>query len=124
MPQNWDLDPKTGDYVMTGGAPKQTNSLRVPAYIRLKVPRLGWLYAPNTLYGSDFRAIKKRQTNRDATTLENTAGRALQPIVDDGRSATMDITTTAVSRNGIGLNIKIVEASGTQDQLNLPSIGV
>lgn len=123
MAQNWELDPKTGDYIMTGGAPAQTDSLRIPAYIRLKTPRLGWMYAPNTLYGSDFRALKKRQTTRDVTSVENIAGRALQPIVDDGRSATMDINTTATARNSLGLQIHIVEASGKQDQLNLPSIG-
>lgn len=122
--QSWDLDEKTGDYKMSGGAPVETDSLRVPAYLRLKIRRQGWMYAPDTAYGSDFWQIKKRQSTRDSTSIENAAARALQPIANDGRASSFTIDTDAVARNGVGLKIKIVEASGELDQLNLQSLGV
>lgn len=34
MGQNWEIDPVTKDYVMKGGAPVNTDSLTIPAYIR------------------------------------------------------------------------------------------
>lgn len=124
MAQNWEIDPKTGDYVMEGGAPKQTDSLRIPAYVRLKTPRTQWLYAPDERYGSDFYTIKKRQTTRDASQIETVAANALQPIADDGRARSIEVEATQVARHGVGLETKIVEASGRLDNLSLPSLGV
>jgi phage gp46-like protein len=122
--QNWDLNEKTGDYLMEGGAPKQTDSLRIPAYMRLKVRRRGWLYAPDVKYGSDFWTVKKRQTSRDTTAIENTAARALQPIVDDGRASFVLVDNDGIARSGVGVKCKIVAASGREDQLNLQGLGV
>lgn len=121
--QNWDLDPKTGDYVMEGGAPKETDSLNIPAYIRLKTPRLGWLYAPDTKYGSDFQTIKKRQSVRDASHVETVAANALQPILDDGRAESILVNTEVVTRNAVGLKTEIERADGKLDTLKLDPLG-
>lgn len=124
MSQHWDLDPKTGDYLLAGGSPIQVDSLRVPAYYRLKVRRNTWLYAPNDKYGSDFHLIKKRITGKDTSSIEGVAARALQPIADDGRAARLDISAVEATRHGVGLSVKILEQNGRLDQLSLPGLGV
>jgi len=123
MAQNWDINERTGDYVMRGGAPLQTDSLRIPAYNRLKVKRTQWMYAPDVNYGSDFFRLKKRQTNTDTSAVENIAARGLQPLADDQRAQRIDIDFDAVARNGVGLKIKIVSAQGTAEELNLNPLG-
>lgn len=123
MAQNWDLDEKTGDYVMKGGAPVETDSLRVPAYNRLKIKRTQWMYAPSENYGSDFYRLKKRQTNTDTTAVENIAARGLQPILDDARAQRIDIDFDSVARNGVGLKIKIVSSQGKSEELKLNPLG-
>lgn len=122
MAQSWNLDPKTGDYVMSGGAPEQTDSLTIPAYIRMKTKRTQWLYAPNSDYGADFYLVKKRRTNENASSIENIAGRALQPLIDDGRSSNISITTTDVARHGLQLETQITDARGQVETLVLPQI--
>lgn len=123
MAQNWDRNEKTGDYLMRGGSPIETDSLRIPAYNRLKVRRLGWLYAPDEQYGSDFFRLQKRQTNRDTSAVENIAGRGLQPILDDGRAQRIDVDFDAVARHGVGIKVKLVSASGKTEELNLNPLG-
>lgn len=122
MGQHWEKDPNTGDYVMEGGAPKQTDSLRIPAYYRLKINRIQWLYAPNVNYGSDFYTLKKRRSSQDASTVENVAAAALQPIADDGRASNIQITTTQTARNGVALEAIITDAEGNPEKLVLPRI--
>lgn len=119
---NWNMDPQKKDYVMVNGAPQETNSLTIPAYIRLKVKRTQWMYAPNNQYGSDFYLIKKRKTSQDATQLENIAAKALQPILDDGRANEITIKTTLANRNAVGLQTDIVDSSNNVQTIVLPSI--
>ena len=91
MAQTWDINPVTGDYVMVGGQPSQTNDLNVPAYIRLKAPRQGlrkrdgtpggWMYAPDSKWGSNFWAKRgTRVAGSQITEMEQVAAVALQPI--------------------------------------------
>lgn len=122
MAQNWNIDPKSGDYVMKGGAPEQTDSLTIPAYIRLKTQRGGWMYAPDAKYGSQFHKIAKRRTTQDATFIENLAADALAPIVEDNRANEIEVATTQSARHGIGMEAIIQDARGRVDKLNLPSI--
>lgn len=122
--QNWEIDPKTGDYIMQGGSPKQTDSLRIPAYFRLKTQRTRWLYAPDDKFGSDFYAVTKRQSTRDSSQIETIAATALQPLADDGRAAEITVETQVVARQGVGLKVEIVEANGRFDELILPPLGV
>lgn len=123
MAQYWDIDEKTGDYLQVNGSPIETDSLRIPAYIRLKVKRTQWLYAPDTDYGSDLYRIQKRQTNRDTSAIENIAGKALQPILNDGRAQRVDIDFQAVARHAVGIKVKIISAAGQIEELNLNPLG-
>ena len=122
--QTWNLDPTTGDYVMTNGAPQQTDSLLVPAYIRLKTPNTKWQYAPDTTYGSKFYTIKKRPSENGNQQLENTAVEALQPMVDDGRALSATAQVVTFSRSSAGMNINLVDASGGEQEQTFPSLGV
>lgn len=124
MAQNWNIDPVTGDYVLVGGAPEQTDSLTIPAYIRLKTTVGQWLYAPDTKYGSRFALIKKRPTGRDTNKVENAAAVALQPILDDGRAVSITVDTTSANRTSVGLKVLIEKQRGVFDQLDIPSLGV
>lgn len=122
--QSWNLDPITGDYIMDGGAPVQTNSLQVPAYFRLKIKRKTWLYAPNDQYGSDFYTLKKRPSTNAGQRLENIAIAALKPITDDGRANRIDVVTDTLTRNGAGMVTTIVDASGTTETVTFTGLGV
>lgn len=122
MGQNWEIDPVIKDYVMEGGSPKQTDSLKIPAYIRLKTQRSRWLYAPNRDYGSDFHTIQKNLTTSDATLLENTAVRSVRQLVDDGRASGIDIETTQVVRHGVALKLSITDAQNQGSEILLVPI--
>lgn len=120
---SWSLDPATGDYLMnSNGTPKETDSLTIPAYIRLKARRTKWLYAPDPDWGSDFYSVQKRHQPKDGSNLEAIALRALKPLIDDGRASTITVTASVQSRYGVGLETEIIDASGSPDQLNLPAI--
>lgn len=123
MGQNWDRDPATGDYIMKNGSPLETDSLRIPAYTRLKVRATQWLYAPDKNYGSYLFRLKKRQTNRDTTEVENICANALRPLTADGRANQIDIEFDAVARNGVGLSIKLKSDAGAEDELKLNPLG-
>lgn len=131
--QHWDRDPKTGDYVMQGGAPKQTNSLRIPAFLRLKINRReanrspnrkGWIYAPDDRYGSGFYLIRKNQTVSDRKLVEHVATEALSPLVEDGRASVINNTVTESFRHAVQMSTKITTASGQPEEALLTPIGV
>ncbi len=122
--KNWSINPQTGDYIMQGGAPIETPSLQIPAYIRLKVKRNNWLYAPNSDYGSDFFLLKKKQAGLDASTIETVAERALQPIVEDGRANSITVETQDTSRSGIEMKTTIVDAKGEPEEIVFKTLGV
>lgn len=115
----WKIDPATRDYVMENGAPVETESLTAPAYIRLRVRRKKWLYAPDELFGSDL-ADQKRQ---NPALIESLAARALQPIVEDGRAAELSVSSIGASRHGLQLQIDITDAQGEPQALTIDPIG-
>ncbi len=121
--QNWNIDPVKGDYVMEGGAPEQTDSLKVPAYFRLKTKRQQWLYAPDENFGSDFYTIKKRPAENANQRLENIAAAALQPLADDGRASQITATVTQNTRNATGLNVSIIDAAGEVEEQTFTGLG-
>lgn len=123
MNQGWKINPNSGDYIMEGGAPANTESLQLPAYYRLKINRNRWLYAPDNNYGSDLYLIRKNQTTKDASFVESVMARALQPIVNDGRARTIDVTATVRARHAVGLETKIEDAQGKVETLTLKGLG-
>lgn len=122
MSNNWRIDPMKKDYALINGAPDQTDSLTIPAYIRMKVHRSKWLYAPDATYGSNFHAVQKRNSTEDASFLENMAADCLQPLLDDGRAREITVTTELVTRNNVGMKIEIVDANNQKQQIVLPQI--
>lgn len=122
--QNWNLNPVTKDYVVTNGKPEETDTILIPAYIRLKVQRKKWLYAPDDDYGSDFYELKNKQSNRMPSMVENVAARALQPLIDDNRARSITVDFAQSSRHSIGLETKIINASGKVEQLSFPALEV
>lgn len=121
---SWQINPTTGDYVMTNGAPVDDPSLIYPAYYRLKTPRLGWMYAPDTKWGSDFNKVLKNITTKPQTALETIGARAVQPLVDDGRAVSIDVTVTGVARSGVSLECDIGSGQKQPQILNLTGLGV
>lgn len=123
MNESWDVDPKTGDYVMESGVPKKGTSLLTPAYFRMKAKRGTWMYAPDSKWGSDFHLVTKRVSVTDGQFLESVAEKALQPMIDDGRASEVTITTAAQSRHNTGLEVELIDAQGDAEQLNFDPIG-
>lgn len=124
MMQNWEIDPQKRDYVLEKGAPKQTDSLRIPAYVRLKTRRGEWMYAPDTSFGSTFHLQKKRVTSVGNSVVEDIAADALQPIVDDGRASEISITAETKTRNNVGMSAEITDAVGRVERLTFSGLGV
>lgn len=119
---SWKIDPKNGDYVMSQGKPISTEDLGNPAYYRIKIGRKRWLYAPDDNYGSDLATLKKKTGNAAL----GMVGKALQPIVDDGRALAVDSAFSdqvPAQASNAEINVTITDANGTQHNLNLPPIG-
>lgn len=132
--QTLDLDPKTGDYIMVNGQPQETNHLTVAAYIRLKAPRQGlrrrdgtpggWMYAPDSKWGSNFWAKRgTRISTQQTTEIEQVAAIALQPLADDGRASQIDLSIVASAIGALGLKAVITETND-QSQVTIPSLGL
>lgn len=121
---SWKIDPKTGDYAMTNGAPVEDPSLIYPAFYRIKIKRTQWLYAPDTKYGSDLYTVKKRFNPNDVNPLTNMIDVALQPMIDDGRATTVESSYLAPkSLNDAQLAVTITDAQGEPQTLSLPPVG-
>jgi phage gp46-like protein len=121
---SWRINPKTGDYVMTNGAPVDDPSLIYPAYYRIMTKRTRWLYAPDDSFGSDLYTIKKRFNPGDVSPLANIVDAALQPMIDDGRAT--DVETTYLAPQSLydtQLSVQITDAQGQPQTLNLPAVG-
>lgn len=122
---SWNINPVTGDYVMDAtGKPVVNSDLKTPAYFRLSVNRTSWMYAPDANYGSDFYLLRKKQTPKDATSVEAIANRALQPMIDDGRASSVTATLLAQDRGSAAMGVLIIDAQGKPTVLPLETIGV
>lgn len=118
----WKINPTTGDYLIVNGAPVPSDDLIYPAYYRIRIPRLQWMYAPDNKYGSDLNTIQKNTGNAAIAMINN----ALQPMVDDGRALGVDTEFNATqpsSRNEIAVEVSITDALGVDTTLSLPSLG-
>lgn len=122
--QGWNINPLTGDYVMSKGAPEQSNSLLLPAYYRLKTKRQQWMYAPDLNYGSDYYTVKKRPANATNSRLEQIGANALQPIVDDGRASEITVEVTGNSRHNSEMKVTVVDAAGNLEVQTFKGLGL
>lgn len=131
---SWQQNATTGDYEMVNGAPVDSERLLEPARFRLRIPRteapvpgqprVGWMYAPDARFGSTLSQIKKRHSTQDPSQIETAMALALEPMVDDGRAADIEVTATVYTRHGAGLETKITDARGDVEKLNLQGLGV
>jgi len=122
---SWTFDPQKGDYIITNGSPTKDTSLLFAAYVRLKVLREKWMYAPDNSYGSEFGNLKKR--SRDSRFLsQSLAESALKPLIDDGRAKSITVTqsTTLTSRNQENFDILIIDAEGQSQTFTLSPVGL
>jgi phage gp46-like protein len=104
------IDPGTGDYVITKGDTVPDYTLKFPAYVRMKVQRKKWLYAPDDNYGADFYKVLKRSFNTPRV-LETMTAKALQPLIDDKRATEISAFSSPQSRNMCNIEVSIVEAN-------------
>lgn len=126
MSQSWQINPATGDYEMENGAPIPSESLKYPAYYRMKVSRNQWLYAPDPNYGSDFYLAKKRSGLGSNQGLVSIGEKALQPLIDDGRAASVEVAVASdieTARGNGAFRVTIEDIQGNSQELNLPPIG-
>lgn len=107
---------------MEGGAPVQTDSLKMPAYFRIKTKRNTWMYSPSVDFGSDYHLVKKRKTTEDATSIEAIGAKALQPMANDGRASSITVQAVESVRHGLGLETTIIDARGEVEVLSLPRV--
>jgi phage gp46-like protein len=119
---SWLIDPRTGDYDIANGDPQRDETLRFPAYVRLRLASGSWLYAPDASYGSVFGTVKKRTTN-SITLLSQIAEAALAPLIDDGRAVTVAVDPVSSGRNSEEMAITITERDGELTQFQLNPVG-
>lgn len=112
MSQNLKINPQTGDYIVVNGRPVEDGTLNTPAYLRLKISRNKWMYAPDTQYGSDFYLYQSRHTASDDVGLLSVAQRALQPLVDSGRATQITIGEMGSARSNFECSAEITQANG------------
>jgi len=118
----WLINPITGDYVVTNGDPVRDETLQFPAYVRLKLQRNSWMYAPDTNYGSTFNNVRKRTSN-SRTLLRQVAEKALQPLIDDRRAVTIDVENTDNARHAEALDVTITEREGSVTSFSFNPLG-
>lgn len=116
------INPGTGDYVVTNGDTVQDFTLQFPAYLRLKVQRKKWLYAPDNNYGADFYKILKRSSNTPKV-LETVAVKALQPLIDDGRAKEITAESMPQARNICNIEVNILEANNYLQTFEFNPVG-
>ncbi len=103
------IDPETHDYEMdVVGLMVTTNSLEQPAYIRLRAHFEGWLYDPSL--GSELYKSNDKAAGRTQEEIVRRAEYALQPLIDDGRASSITVKPLEVTRYGLSLDIKIIDA--------------
>lgn len=108
---NWLINPATGDYAIANGDPQRDETVQFAAYLRLKLQRESWLYAPDTGYGSDFARVKKRTANAPQLLIA-VAKKALQPLQDENRVTTIEVESNGSARHYEALDITLTERDG------------
>jgi len=119
---SWLIDPTTGDYAISNGDPQRDESVQFAAYLRLKLKRGSWLYAPGDNYGSDFATVRKRTANAPQLLIA-VANRALAPLKEDERVATIEVESTGSARHAEELDITLQQQDGNITSFILNPVG-
>lgn len=118
------IDPLTGDYVdATGGEYQETLTIRTAIYHQLRTERLRWWGDPYA--GSELYLAKHQGTGIvGARFADNAIRQALQPFVDEGLAADLQVDVTADARGRIIIDSSITDIqNGEIDIAPLAPIG-
>ena len=107
------IDPSTGDYVKTSGSFERSDALTTPIWLRLFSRRGS--YIDDDQYGSRLHELYRTKSPETAAKLAPDMVReALQPLVDDGLIATLEVTAEpeisaedGTTRRGVGIEAAI-----------------
>jgi phage gp46-like protein len=110
MAQNLKIDPATGDYVVVGGRPVETDNLDTECYFRIKISEGRWLCNPTI--GSRFREFHRRHSPDDERAMITMGNRALKPLVDSGRAVSAEFSGVAKTRQSESFAVKYQQSGG------------
>lgn len=119
------IDPVTGDYVLTAGAPERdpAGGLANAVYLRLMTP-LGSYWA-DPLLGSKLHLLRRmKDLARVEILARQYAEQALVPIINDGRATAIVVTTQRVkaadATGRLNLLIEVTDAGGNRLTFTYP----
>lgn len=118
------IDPLTGDYVdATGGEYVETTTLRTAIYHQMRTERGRWW--GDVLAGSDLYLAKYHGTGVAGVRFaENAITEALQPFIDDGLAADLQVDAEGDARGRLVIDASITDIqSGEIDVGALAPIG-
>ena len=106
------IDPRIGDYTLAAGAARRdpAGGLANAVYLRLMTP-LGTYWADATL-GSRLHEIQReKDLARVAVLAKQYAEQALDPILEDGRAQSIEVSTERAPGR-LNLLIEVTDAGG------------
>ncbi|AKE61118.1 phage GP46 family protein [Citrobacter amalonaticus Y19] len=108
------IDPTTGDY-----SGETTDTLANAVYLRLMTPLGSWWADPSL--GSLLHTLRReKDVSRVRKLAVQYAQQALQPIIDDGRATSIDISAEHYRSGWVLLLVTVTAASGTPQTWKLP----
>ena len=108
------IDPYTGEYT-----PTRINHLGNAVYIRLATPLGSWWADPSI--GSRLHELaRSKDLPRIGKLARQYAAAALQPLLDDGRARSIDVTSEQLHDGRCLLCITVVDALGRQATFQHP----
>lgn len=114
------LDPETGDYALSGAQtlPDPARGLANAVYIRLMTP-LGGYWQDATLGSRLHELQREKDVPRISVLAKQYAEQALQPIIDDGRAQSIEVTPYQVHNGRLNLLIEVTDSANEKRQFNL-----
>ena len=101
------IDPSTGDY--TG---ETTDTLANAVYLRLMTPLSSWWADPSV--GSLLHTLRReKDVSRVRKLAVQYAEQALQPLTDDGRAISINVTAEHYQPGWLLLLVTVTDAGGT-----------
>jgi len=118
------INPSTGDYAKDEavvGALKRdpANGLLTAAYLRLTIPLGSW-FADKTIGSRLHELDREKDLARVELLAQQFARSALQPLINDGRAQSIDVSTYRPGNGQLSLRVEIVDAHGVQSGFELP----
>jgi phage gp46-like protein len=107
------INPVTGDYELLDGAFTRDpgNGLANAVYIRLMTP-LGSYWGDAALGSRLHELQREKDLLRVSVLAKQYSEQALQPIIDDGRARSIDVTVEQLHNGRLHLLIEVVDAAG------------